>query len=57
MDTGMLLAANTLRVLNARRAEASEKRLHEFVMVTVALLESGTYLYMSSMSHAARRPT
>ncbi len=48
MDVGMVYAASMLRVLNARRAIASEKRVHLFVMISVALLEAGTYLYMSS---------
>lgn len=48
MDVGMVYAASMLRVLNARRADASEKRVHLFVMISVALLEAGTYLYMSS---------
>lgn len=48
MDVGMVYAASMLRLLNARRAEAAEKRLHEAVMLIVAVLEAGTYAYMSA---------
>jgi hypothetical protein len=44
----MLYAASMLRILNARRAEREEKYLHYAVLATVALLESGTYCYMSA---------
>ena len=48
MDVGMVYAASMLRRLAARRADPSEKRLHETVMFIVALLEASTYLYMSA---------
>jgi len=48
MDTAMLYAASVLRVMNARRADASEKRLHQLVMGVVAILEAATYAYMSA---------
>jgi len=48
MDTALVYAASMVRLLNTRRAQPSEKRLHQLVMLTVALLEAGTYLYMSA---------
>lgn len=47
MDVGMVYAASMLRMLHARRADPSEMRLHYAVMFTVAILEAGTYAYMS----------
>ena len=47
MDTGMLVAAATLRVLAARRAPFSERLVHVAVMVIVAVIEASTYAYMS----------
>jgi hypothetical protein len=47
MDTGLLYAASMLRLLNSRQADVSEKRVHQLVIVTVAILEAGTYGYMS----------
>src|SRR5258706_7078613 len=43
----MLYAASMLRVLAARRAAPTEGRLHRWVLGTVAVLEAGTYAYMS----------
>lgn len=48
MDVAMIIAANTLRTLNTRRALPEEKRVHVWVMAVVALLESATYTYMSA---------
>lgn len=48
MDVGMIYAASVLRRLAARRADASEMRLHKLVMVVVAVLEACTYGYMSA---------
>jgi hypothetical protein len=47
MDTGMLVAAATLRVLAARRAPFSERWIHIAVMAGVAIIEASTYWYMS----------
>jgi hypothetical protein len=47
MDVGMLCAASSLRLLATRRAEPHAMRLHRGVMVTVTLLEAGTYAYMA----------
>lgn len=47
MDTGMIYAASMLRLLNSRHAEGKEKRVHQFVMFAVAILEAATYTYMS----------
>jgi hypothetical protein len=47
MDVAMLYAASMLRLLGMRRAEPRTMRLHRGVMVTVAILEAGTYAYMS----------
>jgi hypothetical protein len=43
----MLYAASMLRLLAMRRAEASNMRLHQLVMGSVAVLEAGTYAYMA----------
>lgn len=48
MDVGMVYAASMLRRLAARRADASEMRLHQIVMGVVAVLEASTYAYMSA---------
>jgi hypothetical protein len=47
MDVGMLYAASMLRLLNSRRAEVREKRIHQAVIAIVAVLEAATYGYMS----------
>ena len=47
MDTAMLYAASILRLLAARRAAKEEGRLHRWVLTSVAILEAGTYAYMS----------
>jgi hypothetical protein len=47
LDTGMLLAASTMRVLRARRAPWSERWIHVAIMVGVALVEASTYALMS----------
>jgi len=47
MDVGMLYAASMLRLLNSRQADHREKRVHQFVIVSVAILEAATYGYMS----------
>ncbi|MBF6590686.1 MAG: hypothetical protein IVW57_09165 [Ktedonobacterales bacterium] len=47
LDTGMLLAASTLRVLRARRALWSERWVHVGIMCGVALVEASTYALMS----------
>ncbi len=47
MDVAMLYAASMLRLLGMRRAEPRSMRLHRGVMVTVAVLEAGTYAYMA----------
>ena len=47
MDVGMVYAASVVRLLIARRAPASERRMHETVMFIVAVLEASTYAYMS----------
>jgi hypothetical protein len=47
MDTGMLVAAATLRVLAARRAGIGERWVHMAVMLIVAVIEASTYAYMS----------
>jgi hypothetical protein len=47
MDTAMLYAASILRLLAVRRAAKEEGRLHRFVLFSVAILEAGTYGYMS----------
>lgn len=47
MDTGMLVAASTLRVLAARRAPVGEKWIHIAIMAGVAIIEAATYWYMS----------
>lgn len=49
MDVGMVYAASSIRLLNTRRAEAKEARLHYAVMVGVATLEALTYGYMSAV--------
>ena len=48
MDTAMLYAASMLRLLATRRAEAHERRIHQLVMGTVAVLEAATYAYMGA---------
>lgn len=48
MDVGMVYAASMLRRLAARRADPAEMRLHQAVMAIVAVLEAGTYGYMSA---------
>ncbi|HUY75321.1 MAG TPA: hypothetical protein VMV29_01020 [Ktedonobacterales bacterium] len=45
MDTGMLIAASTLRTLRARRAPLGDMWLHAAILTSVALIEAGTYLY------------
>jgi hypothetical protein len=47
MDTGMLVAAATLRELSARRAGFGERAVHIADMVIVAVIEASTYAYMS----------
>lgn len=47
MDIAMLYAASILRLLAIRRAAKVEGRLHRFVLFSVAILEAGTYGYMS----------
>ena len=47
MDTGMLVAAATLRVLSARRARLGERWVHIAVLAIVAVIEASTYAYMS----------
>ncbi len=49
MDVSMVYAASVLRMLTARRADASEKRTHQAVMAGVAILEAATYAYMSAL--------
>ena len=63
MDTGMLVAAATLRVLSARRASIGERWVHIAIMVIVAVIEASTYAYMSvslrnsRQCHSARSHT
>ncbi len=47
MDTGMLIAAASLRSLRSRRATIGEMWTHAAILVSVALIEAGTYLYMA----------
>jgi hypothetical protein len=47
-DIGLVYAAMTLRVLRTRGTSGDEQLLHWFVLVTVATIEAGTYLYMSA---------
>jgi hypothetical protein len=47
-DIGLVYAAMILRVLRTRGAGRDEQLLHWFVLVTVATIEAGTYLYMSA---------
>jgi hypothetical protein len=51
-DIGLVYAAMTLRVLRTRGTGADEQLLHWFVLVTVATIEAGTYLYMSARYEA-----
>jgi hypothetical protein len=46
-DVGLVYAAMVLRALRTRGAETGYL-LHTFVLVIVALIEAGTYLYMSA---------
>jgi hypothetical protein len=46
MDTGMLLAAGQVRVKLARHAEAKSMSFDLVILLSVALLEAGTYCYM-----------
>jgi hypothetical protein len=48
MDSAMIYAGLRLRLLSSRRAAFREKRLDIAIMAGVAMVESGTYLYMSS---------
>ncbi|HLY29903.1 MAG TPA: hypothetical protein VKQ36_02635 [Ktedonobacterales bacterium] len=47
MDLGMLIAAASLRTLRSRRASIGEMWPHAAIVVCVALIEAGTYLYMA----------
>lgn len=47
MDVAMVYAASMLRLLASRQAEDREKRIHQAVIAVVAVLEAGTYAYMS----------
>jgi hypothetical protein len=47
-DIGLVYAAMTLRVLKTRGTSRDEQLLHWFVLVSVATIEAGTYLYMSA---------
>lgn len=47
MDIAALYAASTLRVLSARRADPSERRVHVGALVLACTLEGATYAYMS----------
>lgn len=47
MDTAMIYAASILRLLAVRHADKAEGRLHRWVLGVVAILEAGTYGYMS----------
>lgn len=47
MDVAMVYAASMLRLLTSRQAEDREKRIHQAVIAVVAVLEAGTYAYMS----------
>jgi methionine-rich copper-binding protein CopC len=47
MDVAMVYAASVLRLLASRQAEDREKRIHQAVIAVVAVLEAGTYAYMS----------
>ncbi len=47
-DIGLVYAAMTLRVLKTRGTSRDEQLLHWFVLVAVAAIEAGTYLYMSA---------
>jgi hypothetical protein len=47
MDVAMLQAASQLRLLGMRRAEPRSMRQHQLVMVTVTVLEAGTYAFMA----------
>jgi hypothetical protein len=51
-DIGLVYAAMTLRVLKTRGTSRDEQLLHWFVLVTVATIEAGTYLYMSARYEA-----
>ncbi|MBA2680744.1 MAG: hypothetical protein H0U76_20405 [Ktedonobacteraceae bacterium] len=46
MDTGMLLAAGQVRVKLARHASANSMGFDLVILISVALLEAGTYCYM-----------
>jgi hypothetical protein len=47
-DVGLVYAAMTIRVLRVRGAGRDEQVLHWFVLIAVATIEAGTYLYMSA---------
>lgn len=47
MDVALIYAASMLRILNARRAESAEKRIHVAVLICASVLESGTYVFMA----------
>lgn len=51
-DIGLVYAAMTLRVLRTRGTSRDEQLLHWFVLVTMATIESGAYLYMSARYEA-----
>ncbi len=51
-DIGLVYAAMTLRVLRTRGTSRDEQLLHWFVLITVATIEAGTYLYMSARYEA-----
>lgn len=51
-DIGLVYAAMTLRVLRTRGTGRDGQLLHWFVLVTVAIIEAGTYLYMSARYEA-----
>lgn len=47
MDTGLIYAASTIRLLSSRHAPRGEFAVHWVVLVGVSILESTTYAYMS----------
>lgn len=49
MDVAILYGARMLRLLSTRRAERAERRWHIAVVALGCLLESATYIYMSSL--------